>query len=92
MRKSKKKQASENTQGVNMLESSDGVEYSLPSVSGAMNVTEGGDVLNEIVEMFDEPLLQVKKAAKKVAKKPAKNVRKPAKVTRNINVNIQLRT
>ena len=32
------------------------------------------------------------KAAKKVAKKPVKNVRKPAKVTRNINVNIQLRT
>ena len=32
------------------------------------------------------------KAAKKAATKPAKNVRKPAKVTRNINVNIQLRT
>ena len=30
------------------------------------------------------------KAAKKAAKKPAKNVRKPAKVTRNINVNIQV--
>ena len=37
-----------------MLKSSDGVEYSLPSVSGAVNVTEGGDVLNEIEETFDE--------------------------------------
>ena len=54
VKKAKKKQEGENTQGVNMLKSSDGVEYSLPSLSGAVNVTDEGDVINEIEEMFAE--------------------------------------
>ena len=33
---------------------SDGVEYSLPLMSGAVNVTNEIDVINEIDEMFAE--------------------------------------